>query len=55
VYQQLNPQPQHVRSDSGKYKRPKEYEVVSSTIKGKVDQDRRMFQEKQRIMESRKY
>jgi hypothetical protein len=43
VYQQLN-QPQHTRNDSGgAYKRPQQYEEVQSTIKNKVDQDRRMF------------
>ena len=52
-YQQ--PRPQQTRPDSGGYPRPQAYEGVQSTIKGRVDQDRRMFQEKQRIADSREY
>jgi hypothetical protein len=34
---------------------PKELSNIESTIKSKVDHDRRMFLEKQRIMEARQY
>jgi len=46
----------HHRTNSSKYKRvPKELAGIGSTIKSKVDYDRRVYQERQRIQDSQQF
>jgi hypothetical protein len=55
TYQQYGQVNQPRPSSGGAYPRSQVYDGVQSTIKSRVDQDRRMFQEQQRIADSREY